>query len=120
MAGPMATSSEGLPATGVRGPQALGAGLVRRARAAAATTPGRMRVISLGVLACVALAWALGFSAVSHRQQGIRTVGTDVQPVVRRSVNAKLRNPGEFIPDLVGDFCWTERSAGSPRRTRSY
>ena len=85
MAGPMATSSEGLPATGVRGPQALGAGLVRRARAAAATTPGRMRVMSLGVLACVVLAWALGFSAVSHRQQGIRTVATDVQPVVVES-----------------------------------
>jgi tetrahydromethanopterin S-methyltransferase subunit F len=44
-----------------------------------------MRVISLGVLACVALAWALGFSAVSHRQQGIRTVATDVQPVVVES-----------------------------------
>jgi len=88
----MATSSEGLPAPKVQGPQAMGAGLVRRARAAAATTPGWMRVISLGVLACVALAWALGFSAVSHRQQGIRTVGTDVQPVVveSRSIQSLL------------------------------
>lgn len=81
----MATSSAGLPAPGVQGPQALGAGLIRRARDAAATTPGRMRVISLAVLACAALAWALGFFAVSHRQQGIRTVATDVQPVVVES-----------------------------------
>jgi hypothetical protein len=70
----------------------MGAGLVHRVRAAAATTPGRMRLISLGVLACVALAWALGFYAVSHRQQGIRTVGTEVQPVVveSRSIQSLL------------------------------
>ena len=67
----------------------MGAGLVGRVRAAAATTPGRMRVISLGVLACVTLAWALGFSAVSHRQQGIRTVGTNAEPVVVESRNIK-------------------------------
>ena len=48
--------------------------------------------MSLGVLACVVLAWALGFSAVSHRQQGIRTVATDVQPVVveSRSIQSLL------------------------------
>src|SRR2546421_11030823 len=85
MAGLRATSWQGLPAPRLEGPQAMGAARVRRGRAAAATTPGRMRVISLGVLACVALAWALGFSAVSHRQQGIRTVATDVQPVVVES-----------------------------------
>jgi hypothetical protein len=51
-----------------------------------------MRVVSLGVLACVALAWVLGFYAVGHRQQGIRTVGTDVQPVVveSRSIQSLL------------------------------
>jgi hypothetical protein len=92
----MATSSRGLPAQRVQAPvpspQGLGAGLVHRARAAAATTPGRMRVVSLAVLACVALAWALGFYAVGHRQQGVRTVGTDVQPVVveSRSIQSLL------------------------------
>lgn len=92
----MATSP-GIPASRVKAPVQPaagfgGPGLVRRARAAAATTPGRMRAVSLALVGCVTLAWALGFYAVGHRQQGIRTVGTDAQPVVveSRSIQSSL------------------------------
>ncbi len=78
----MATSSQRLPSPAATAPHAFGAALVGRVRSAASTTPGRMRAVSLGVLGCILLAWALGFAAVGSRQKGIHSVGTDVEPVV--------------------------------------
>src|SRR5712692_7114710 len=65
----MATSSQRLPSPAATAPHAFGAALVGRVRSAASTTPGRMRAVSLGVLGCILLAWALGFAAVGSRQK---------------------------------------------------
>src|SRR5207253_1463454 len=47
-----------------------------------ATTPGRIRAASAVVLAAVVVVWVLGFSAVGHRQQGLHTVGSEVEPLI--------------------------------------
>jgi hypothetical protein len=81
MAWPMATSSQRLAAP-PKAPARATPHLRGRLRSALATTPGRMRMASLGVLACIAVAWALGFAVVSQHQTGIHTVGVEVEPVV--------------------------------------
>ena len=82
----MATSAQHLPASPAGQPLSR-PGLLARGRSASATTPGRMRVISLVLLLGVLLAWGLSFYALSQRQQAIRTVGSDVAPVVVSSQN---------------------------------
>lgn len=77
----MATSSQRIAAP-PKAPSRPTPHLRGRLRSALATTPGRMRMASLGVLACIALAWALGFAAVGQHQTGIHTVGVEVEPVV--------------------------------------
>lgn len=60
---------------------------MERIRAGASTTPGRMWVVSLAVLAAIVLVWALASYAVGRRGQGINTVGSDVEPVIVISQN---------------------------------
>ena len=63
------------------------ADLVGRLRGAAATTPGRMRTVSLVSVVGIALAWGLGFLTIQQRQQAVHAIATEVAPVVVSSEN---------------------------------
>jgi hypothetical protein len=53
-----------------------------RLRRATATTPGRLRALSLVAVATLILLGVLAVSAVSHRQAGLRAVGNQSEPLI--------------------------------------
>jgi hypothetical protein len=54
----------------------------RRVRARAATTPGRLRLASLGILALVILLWVIAAGALGARQHAAHAVGLETEPLL--------------------------------------